>query len=111
MYYRIDRKGNVVTITDSPENHTHVYYTSLEEAIKARAEEFSKQIPEPFKLLLEYDEAHDCFNVMTKNPKSSFGKGYRPLLKKRPSVFVRKYEVEKLLKIFCKLHIEYVVED
>ena len=65
-YYRIDRKGNVVQIQDSPENHTHQYYDSLQEAVEARADEFKVQIPEPFQLLLEYDESHDCFNVMTR---------------------------------------------
>lgn len=102
---RIDRKGNIVVINDDPKNHTHKYYDSLQDAVKARYEEFVKLIPEPFTLLLELDKSHNCWNVMTKNPKSTYGKGYRHLYKKRTAVFIR--NAEGVTALFNTLGIDY----
>lgn len=89
MYYRIDRRGDIIAISDDPSTHTHTYYGSVLDAVIARRDEFQAQIKTPFTMLLEYDSYHDRFNVMTANPAVSMRKNYKPLNKKRSSVFVR----------------------
>lgn len=103
---RIDRKGTVVVINDDPKNHTHVYYNSIKEAMQARLNEFAELITEPFTLLLEYEPAHDRWLVMSNNKSCTYGKSYRPLKKKRVSVFIR--DAKNVTALFDELGIDYV---
>lgn len=112
MNFRISRKGELITISDDPKNHTHDYHDTVVAAVKARADEFRKDIPSQFTLLVEYDKKQRRFNAMTNNAQSSLKKKYRPLYKKRPAVLLLcndDLSFDNAVKLLKEADIAYVI--